>query len=68
MKRRAIYAMLVSFCICFFFSTARTNSHIGKKITCDNKFNCGNATIQETPTPSSGDLEISIIYSVLLKI
>ncbi len=62
MKRRAIYAMLVSFCICFFFSTARTNSHNGKK------FNCGNATIQETPTPSSGDLEISIIYSVLLKI
>jgi hypothetical protein len=62
MKRRAVYAMLVSFCICFFFSTARTNSNIGKK------FNCGNATIQETPTPSSGDLEISIIYSVLLKI
>jgi hypothetical protein len=62
MKRRAIYAMLVSFCMCFFFSTARTNSHIGKK------FNCGNATIHEKPDPSTGDLEISIIYSVLLKI
>ena len=62
MKIRAIYSMMVSFCICFFFSTARTNSYIGKK------FNCGHATIQETPTPSSGDLEISIIYSTLLKI
>jgi len=62
MKRRAIYAMLVSFCICFFFSTARTNSNIGKKIS------CGDATILETPTPSSGDLEISIFYTVLLRI
>jgi len=61
MKRRAIYAILVSFCICFFFSTARTNSNIGKK------FSCGGATIPESLNPSSGDLEVSIVYTVLIK-
>ena len=62
MKRGAIYAILIIICICFFFSTARTNSQIGKKFT------CGDATFIEKETPSSGDLEISIVYTVLMKI
>ena len=62
MKRRAIYAMLVSFCMCVFFSTAKTNSNIGKKIC------CSHATIKECETPSTGDLEISsLIHYVLMK-
>jgi hypothetical protein len=62
MKRRAIYAMLVSFCMFFFFSTAKTNSNIGKN------YCCGHATIQKCATPSTGDLEISLIHYVLLNI
>ena len=62
MKRRAIYAMMVSFCMCFFFSTAKTNSNIGKN------FCCHGATIKKCETPSTGDLEISLIHYVLMKI
>ena len=63
MKRRAIYAMLMSFCICFFFSTAKTNPYAGKH------FCCGGATIQKCNTPSStADAEISLIHYVLLKL
>lgn len=64
MKRRAIYAMLLSVCMCLFFSTAKTNADIGKH------FCCKHATIQENQTPCTLDAgaEISLIHYVLLKL
>jgi hypothetical protein len=64
MKRRAIYAMLLGLCMCLFFSTAKTNSNIGKE------FCCRHATIQKCAAPCSeeADLDISLIHYVLLKI
>jgi hypothetical protein len=63
MKRKAMYTMLLSICFCFVFSTAKTNSEIGKH------FCCQHATIGETCTPSQDDAaEISLIHYVLLKL
>jgi hypothetical protein len=62
MKRRAIYAMLVTICLCFFFSTAKTNIAIGKN------YCCNGATIENCTSPSSDEMEISLIHYVLLKI
>ena len=63
MKRRAAYyAMLLSFCVCFFFSTAKTNT-ITATHSC-----CGHATNRDCPASLSEKLEISIIHYVLLNI
>jgi len=62
MKRRAIYAMLVTICLCFFFSTAKTN------IGTDKNYCCNGATIGKCTSPSSDEMEISLIHYVLLKI
>jgi len=64
MKRKAIYAMLLSVCMCLFFSTAKTNGN------CDKHSCCQHATIQKTQPPYKEDsgAEISLIHYVFLKI
>jgi len=59
MKRKNVLAAAFALCLCFFFSSAKTN----------NKFICTErATNQNLETPLTGNMEISVIHFALLNI